>query len=277
MALERTSSGDIPVERLLAQLRRAAEQDGVEDVDALVAEFATYVRAQAPRLASRHSMHAGGGHSGGGHPGSGRGTGGSKSTAFLAVSAVLVLAFGATVSGAIPNLLLPESSTSSNPGSATAEGTTHDSGSDEADPSTPAAGAATRAPDAGPVTGQPDVAVADLVPLFSTDPDALAVLAEQRSEAPTPAAPTLAAPTPAAPGTPNPVAITGPVDAADAASTATTDSPDPAAGTTTTTTTTTPATTPATTTATVSVIEPFSLGGSGPEIMSPLTDEGDAG
>ncbi len=273
MALERTSSGDIPVEKLLAQLRRAAEQDGVEDVDGLVAEFATYVRAQAPRLASQHTMHSGRGHSGGGHPGGGRAAGGSKSTALLVVSAVLVLAFGATVSGAIPNLLRPASSTSSHAATSTAEGVTQDPGSNEADPSTPASGAATQAPDASPVAGQPDAAGADPVPLYSTDPDALAVLAEQRSEAPTPAAPT-----PAAPGTPSSGATTDPVDAADGATPATTDPSDPAppsdpadatdagAGTTTTTTTTT-----------VTVTEPFALGGSGPETLSPLTDEGDAG
>ena len=53
MAIERANRGDVSVDAVLAALRRAAEDDGIEDVDAVVAEFATFVRAQAPHLASQ--------------------------------------------------------------------------------------------------------------------------------------------------------------------------------------------------------------------------------
>jgi len=53
VAIERANRGDVSVDAVLAALRRAAEDDGIEDVDAVVAEFATFVRAQAPHLASQ--------------------------------------------------------------------------------------------------------------------------------------------------------------------------------------------------------------------------------
>jgi hypothetical protein len=51
MARHRTRNREVPADALLSALRQAAEKDGARDVEAVVAHFATYVRAQAPHLA----------------------------------------------------------------------------------------------------------------------------------------------------------------------------------------------------------------------------------
>ena len=108
MATERVTNGEIPVEALLAQLRRAAERDGVEDVDAVVAEFATYVRAQAPRIAAQRA---------------GRRSGLSWSGALLTAGALSVAAFGAVASGLVALPFLPSAAFSAD---ATARGADQD-------------------------------------------------------------------------------------------------------------------------------------------------------
>jgi hypothetical protein len=105
---ERATNGEIPVEALLAQLRRAAERDGVEDVDAVVAEFATYVRAQAPRIAAQRA---------------GRRSGLSWSGALLTAGALSVAAFGAVASGLVALPFLPSAASSAD---ATARGADQD-------------------------------------------------------------------------------------------------------------------------------------------------------
>ncbi len=213
MATERAANGEIPVEALLAQLRRAAEQDGVEDVDAVVAEFATFVRAQAPRIAAQRA---------------GRRSGMSWSSALLSAGALSVAVFGAVASGLVTNPFLP--STPSYAGATDRDATDRAGGIDgdvlvvspggvTSDGAGSAPGPANDAAATDPfVEPAPATEFAETTPMTFTDPDALALLAEQRSAGPTPPPST----TPVAPSTTAPDAPGAAVDPADAATTAAT-------------------------------------------------------
>jgi molecular chaperone DnaK len=172
VATERTTNGGVPVDALLAALRRAAEDDGVDDVDAVVAEFATFVRAQAPRLVSqrpRRSSHL------------------SWSGSLLAAGAMATAAFGAVASGLVANPFLGGTSSTS---TASASG----SGADTVEPSFGAtapsdapADAPTWAGSSPIASGSSSAAAADVEIVWSdapstayTDPDALELVAEQR-------------------------------------------------------------------------------------------------
>ena len=168
MVAERASNDSVPVDALLAALRRAAEEDGVEDVDAVVAEFATFVRAQAPYLASS--------------PAARRSTS-SWTTALLAAGALTTAAFGAVASGVVPNPFLGTGTRAmadtSDASDASDAGDLGDgSGVDGAGvivaPAVDGNGAST------PSGGAPAGAGAHTATY--TDPDFLAVVAEQRAE-----------------------------------------------------------------------------------------------
>ena len=214
MATERVANGEIPVEALLAQLRRAAEQDGVEDVDAVVAEFATFVRAQAPRIAAQRA---------------GRRGGMSWSGALLTAGALSVAAFGAVASGLVTNPFLPSLPASADATAGDADQDADDAlvlagpvGSGDAAADGQASnGAAATGDTLAPevlVETAPAIEFAETAPMNFTDPDALAMLAEQRSAGPTPT-PTS---TPAAPETsePDPADPADPADVGSAPTTA---------------------------------------------------------
>ena len=277
MATERAANGEIPVEALLAQLRRAAEQDGVEDVDAVVAEFATYVRAQAPRIAAQRA---------------GRRNGLSFSGALLTAGALSVAAFGAVASGLVTNPFLPSTPSGSDVSAGTddrdtgagdlvlagLDGTGGTSGAaDDGQRDTGTAdGTATADTLADPAAA---TEFTETAPMTFTDPDALAVLAEQRSAGPTPPPST----TPVAPSTtaPDPANAAEPADATTATATTTPSNPS---------TPSTPSTSAATDT-TTTLPTPVLDASTGPEtLVSPspadqqqsqqndaFTDEGGAG
>lgn len=231
MATERAANGEIPVEALLAQLRRAAEQDGVEDVDAVVAEFATFVRAQAPRIAAQRA---------------GRRSGVSWSSALLTAGALSVAAFGAVASGLVTNPFLPStpsfaSASDRDPSDGDAsddDGSLEDDvlpvpnvGEATSDGQNPSQSPTDTASDgATDVVAEPIPAIefTETAPMAFTDPDALAVLAEQRSAGPTPPPST----TPVAPTTiaPDAPAADDPVAAATTSASTPTTAPADATG-----------------------------------------------
>lgn len=203
MATERAANGEIPVEALLAQLRRAAERDGVEDVDAVVAEFATFVRAQAPRIAAQRA---------------GRHSGLSWSGALLTAGALSVAAFGAVASGLVTNPFLPSAASSADATARDADQDADDAlgltglvGSDgtAADGQTPN-GTGTGDGSASTATATtvalteptPVGAFAETAPMTFTDPDALGSQAPSAScttSSTTPVAPSTSAADPADP------------------------------------------------------------------------------
>lgn len=162
VANERASNGNVPVDALLGALRRAAEQDGVDDVDAVVAEFATFVRARAPHLATASSTRPA--------------RSGTWTTALLCVGAVATLAIGAVTAGVVSNPLRA---------GRTATTATADAPSDPAvallPSDAPLDGTGTGGAATGRSTNTPDAGAAAVSPF--TDPDALAVVAEQQLEA----------------------------------------------------------------------------------------------
>lgn len=180
MAAERASNDNVPVDALLAALRRAAEEDGVEDVDAVVAEFATFVRAHAPHLASAQVT---------------RRSTPSWTTALLAAGALTTAAFGAVASGIAPNPFLGQGSRAS---AATADGQDADAPPASIDAVVAGAGATASG------TGSPGVGDATAAPSITySDPDFLAVVAEQRAEIPDQTLPTITTPTPVTTATTN--------------------------------------------------------------------------
>lgn len=165
MVAERAFNDSVPVDALLAALRRAAEEDGVEDVDAVVAEFATFVRAQAPYLASS--------------PAARRSTS-SWTTALLAAGALTTAAFGAVASGVVPNPFLgtgtramADASDASDAGDL-GDGSGVDGAGVIVAPAVDGNGASTPSGGAPAGVGAPTATY--------TDPDFLAVVAEQRAE-----------------------------------------------------------------------------------------------
>ncbi len=206
MATDPRTNGKVQVDALLGALRRAAENDGVEDVDAVVAQFATFVRAQAPHLAvSAHTT-----------PNRSRR---GWATATLAVGAITA-AIGAVVTGAVPNPFLQSPA----PASAVAAGGETaglDAGPVVVDggvpsPGTPGGDAGAIAPATDPATvTEPGISEVGAWQMVFSDPDA-APLADAASLPPgdptapatvpadtsVPSAPeTAAAPTTAAPTT----------------------------------------------------------------------------
>ena len=137
-------SGDADIDALLGALRRAAEDDGVEDVDAVVAQFATFVRARAPHLASHHARHRTGRSSWGG--------------ATIAAGLLVAAAVGAVASGVVTD---PFGGGRSTP--AVADGAVDaDAASGESVIVLPAGGASASAgPATGGATGDGDIAADD--------------------------------------------------------------------------------------------------------------------
>ena len=165
VANERASNGDVPVDALLAALRRAAEQDGVEDVDAVVAEFATFVRAQAPQIASQRST---------------RRQNGPWATAALSAGVLVTAALGAVAGGVVANPFLPGAPDDAAVSAAADEPTGLDA--DATGWSGDAATGTAAQGDAG-TGGVAAGGSVDLGAITSTDPDALAGIAELREEA----------------------------------------------------------------------------------------------
>lgn len=213
MANERANNGNVPVDALLAALRRAAEEDGVDDVDAVVAEFATFVRAQAPQLASAAPS---------------RRQGSGWTTAVLAAAALTTAAFGAVASGLVADPLFDTGAS----GSSSASGDVPDAASSPtSDLDEPVAVANDRPGAAGPTSALDPVASLDpelaLVeaqqndieraaptdpvgpanPIASTDPDAPVAPGGTAPSSSNPAT-TSAAPNPSNPSNPSPTTTT---------------------------------------------------------------------
>jgi len=185
VAIERANRGDVSVDAVLAALRRAAEDDGIEDVDAVVAEFATFVRAQAPHLASQRLQR---------RP---RGARWRTAAATVTIAAATV---GAFTTGVVSNPFL---GTTSIEASAASDVSDASEASDASDAST--AGVRVDMSDTAPLTGgaastntpaadgvgaetivdEPPVELAFSASMTFTDPDALA-LAEQQVAGPVP-------------------------------------------------------------------------------------------
>jgi len=200
VAIERANRGDVSVDAVLAALRRAAEDDGIEDVDAVVAEFATFVRAQAPHLASQRLQH--------------RPQGARWRTAAATVT-IAAATVGALATGVVSNPFL---GTTSIEASAASDVSDASEASDASDAST--AGVRVDMSDTAPLTGgaastntpaadgvgvetivdQPPVELAFSASMTFTDPDALAI-AEQQVAGPVPTVPTV--PTDTTPTTSN--------------------------------------------------------------------------
>ena len=160
MATNHHRSDELPVEALLGALRTAAERDGVEDVDAVVAQFATFIRAQAPRLATQR--------------GPTRWT--PSLTGMISGAAVAAAAAGFVVIGT--GVAANPFDNSSGSDSAEAASTTPF----WTDPAAPVI-AVPHPPDANKVVPEAVVAArAARVSTQFTDPDALAVVAEMRVE-----------------------------------------------------------------------------------------------
>lgn len=218
MAIERANNGNVPVDALLAALRRAAEEDGVDDVDAVVAEFATFVRAQAPQLASAAPS---------------RRQGSGWTTAVLAAGALTTAAFGAVASGLVANPLIDAGVSGSS--SASGDGPEAVS-SPTPDLDAPVAVVNARPDAAGPATA--------LDPVASLDPELALVEAQQNDiERPAPTDPFVST-NPVVPANPMvstdpdaPGAPTGTAPSNPATTSATTNPSNPSPTTTTTTTT----------------------------------------
>ena len=182
MAIERANRGDVSVDAVLAALRRAAEDDGIEDVDAVVAEFATFVRAQAPHLASQRLQR---------RP---RGARWRTAAATVTIAAATV---GAFTTGVVSNPFLGttsiEASAVSDVSDAfdVSDASTAGVGVDMSDTAPMTGGAAstnTPAADgvgAETIVDEPPVELAFSASMTFTDPDALA-LAEQQVAGPVP-------------------------------------------------------------------------------------------
>jgi len=182
VAIERANRGDVSVDAVLAALRRAAEDDGIEDVDAVVAEFATFVRAQAPHLASQRLQH--------------RPQGARWRTAAATVT-IAAATVGALATGVVSNPFLGTTSIEASAASdvsdvsAVSDASTAGVGVDMSDTAPMTGGAAstnTPAADgvgAETIVDEPPVELAFSASMTFTDPDALA-LAEQQVAGPVP-------------------------------------------------------------------------------------------
>ena len=180
MAIERANRGDVSVDAVLAALRRAAEDDGIEDVDAVVAEFATFVRAQAPHLASQRLQR---------RP---RGARWRTAAATVTIAAATV---GAFTTGVVSNPFVGttsfEASADASDASDAPDASTAGVGVDMSDTAPMTGGAAstnTPAADgvgAETIVDEPPVELAFSASMTFTDPDALAI-AEQQVAGPVP-------------------------------------------------------------------------------------------
>jgi hypothetical protein len=240
--------GDPSIDDVLAALRRAAERDGVEDVDAVVAQFATFVRAQAPHLASAPRRHGSGSRSGGG----------ARTLALLGSAAVIAGLVAGVGTGRIANPLRSTTSATADASDGTSDdaplpvgvtpnlgqggGTAGSGATGVPAPGGVGDGGAVHPLESGGETlieiGADDVVDSPVAAMTFSDPDA--VVLDQGSAGPTDAAPV----SPAAPAMTSPAvtspAVTSPGDTTAPATTTTT--------TATTATTTTTATTATTTT-----------------------------
>jgi hypothetical protein len=228
VASERIRKGDPSIDDVLAALRRAAERDGVEDVDAVVAQFATFVRAQAPHLASAPRRHSSGSRSGGG----------ARTLALLGSAAVIAGLVAGVATGRIANPLRSTTSATADASDGTSDdaplpvGVTPNLGQGGGTAGSGATGvpAPGGAGDGGAVDplqsggetlieiGADDVVDSPVAAMTFSDPDA--VVLDQASAGPTDTSP-VSPVSPAAPAMTSP-AVTSPGDTTAPATTTTT-------------------------------------------------------